>query len=252
MFMRTRRVLGLTLASATLAAPSATASLIWDGNPSEGTGVFKAIGTGNCIGEGSSQILTASDATYGTVWRYHKPTDSNRCENHGVSNSGSGVVFNEGSTYYLGWRYKVSTTANNNANFQWKSYGTGHQQNFPVVIKNVDGQAKLMHTEPGGASTYIWSGSISSGSWNEVVLALHLSKTDTVGWIEFWWNGTKQTLLGGSQRYYARTYDTGDHNCPKWGVYGGMGTDMSNYVHSLKIGTTHADVAPTVRAVVDL
>jgi len=240
---RTAAVLGITAGSLAFAA-SVSASVIWDGNATLGMGVFKATGTGNCVGEGSSQITTASDGTYGTVWRYHKPTDSNRCENHGVKQGGTNVVFSEGSTYYFGWRYKVTTAANNNANFQWKSYGTGHQQNFPVVIKNVDGEVKLMHTAPGGASTYIWSGPISANSWNTVVLAIYTSSSDTSGWIEFWWNGTKQTLLGGSQRYYGRTWDVGDHNCPKWGVYGGMGTDMSNYVHALKAGTTYADVAP--------
>jgi hypothetical protein len=244
MFERARRVLATTLA-VTVWAGAAGASVIWDGNASLGTGVFKATGTGNCVGEGSSQITAVSDGTYGTVWRYHKPTDSNRCENHGVKQGGSNVVFNEGSTYYFGWRYKVTTAANNNANFQWKSYGTGHQQNFPVVIKNVDGEVKLMHTAPGGASTYIWSAPFSANTWNTVVLALYLHSSDTSGWIEFWWNGTKQTLLGGSQRYYGRTWDVGDHNCPKWGVYGGMGTDMSNYAHALKAGTTYADAAPS-------
>src|SRR5215208_360167 len=125
-------------------AATARASLIWDGDASKGTSVFSAIGTGNCIGEGSSTLTAVSDSTHGTVWRYNKPTDSNRCENHGIKVNGSEFKFAEGNTYYLGWYYRVNSTANNNANFQWKSYGTGHTQNFPFVIKNVDGQMKFM------------------------------------------------------------------------------------------------------------
>jgi len=234
-----KRTMAVVFGSLALAGP-ARATLIWDGDASKGTGVFKAFGTGNCVGEGSSTLTAVSDSTHGTVWRYYKPSDSNRCENHGIKSNGSNVVFSNGTLRYFGWRYKLSTNANNNANFQWKSYGSGHQQNFPLVIKNISSQVHYMHTAPGGASTYVWKKSISSNTWNYVVLAINISSTS--GWTEIWWNGTKQTLLNGSQRYSGRTWDVGDHNCPKWGVYGGSGSTMTNYVDALKVGTTYGDV----------
>ena len=221
-------------------AGTAQASLIWDGDASKGTGVFKTIGTGNCIGEGSSTLTAVSDSTHGTVWRYYKPSDSNRCENHGIKNGSTAVTFSNGTLRYFGWRFKLTTTANNNANFQWKSYGDGHQQNFPLVMKMVSGQLHYMHTAPGGASTYIWRRSISANQWNYVVLAINISSTS--GWTELWFNGSKQTFLNGSQRYNGRTWDTGNHQCPKWGVYGGSGSTMINYVDALKVGTTYGDV----------
>jgi hypothetical protein len=231
---------GMVAAAALFAAGSVQASVIWDGDASKGTGVFKLIGTGNCIGEGSSSLTVVDDAAQGRVWRYHKPSDSNRCENHGIKNGSTNVVFANGQLRYLGWRFKLSTIANNNANFQWKSYGSGHQQNFPLVLKMVSNQVHYMHTAPGGASTYIWKKSISANQWNHIVLAININSTS--GWTELWWNGAKQTMIQGGQRYNGRTWDVGNHNCPKWGVYGGSGSTMTNYVDGLKVGTTFGDV----------
>ena len=232
----------LAAAALFLTAGSAGATVIWDGDASKGTGVFKAIGTGNCIGEGSSSLTAVNDSTQGRVWRYLKPADSNRCENHGVKNGSTAVVFGNGKLYYLGWRSKITTTANNNANFQWKSYGTGHQQNFPLVLKMISSQMNLMYTHPGGANTFLWRRSISKDAWNHYVLAVNVNSNASVGYVELWFNGAKQSFLTGGQRYNGRTFDTGLHNCPKWGVYGGSGTSMTNYVDGLKIGTTYGDV----------
>jgi len=225
-----------------LLAGGAEGSVIWDGDASRGTGVFKAIGNGNCA---SPSTLTAvTDSTHGRVWRYHKPSSTNRCENHGVKVGGQSYTFRNGSTYYLGWRSKLNTTANNNANFQWKSYGNGHVQNFPVVLKMINGKMTLMQRQPGGQETFLWSRTISANTWYRYVLGIRLSNQTRGGWIELWFNGTKQTFTTGSQRYACRTFDSGNHNCPKWGVYGGSGTTMINYIDALKVGTTYRDVAP--------
>jgi len=236
------RVLALAGAAfSTVLAGAAEATLLWDGDASRGTGVFKAFGTGNCASP--STLTAASDSTHGRVWRYHKPRNSNRCENHGIKLNGSSFVFQNNSTYYLGWRSRLSSTANNNANFQWKSYGTGHVQNFPVVLKMIDGQMNLMQRQPGGVETFLWRRGISANSWNHFILGIHLSSATRGGWIELWFNGVKQTFLGGrGQRYACRTFDSGRHNCPKWGVYGGRELTMTNYIDGLKVGTTMGDV----------
>jgi hypothetical protein len=226
--------LAMTLAGA------ADASVLWDGDASRGLGVFKLTGTGNCASP--SSITAATDSTHGRIWRYNKPSGTNRCENHGIKNGSSNFVFNHGTTYYLGWRSRLSNTSNNNANFQWKSYGTGHQQNFPLVLKMISGQMNLMYTHPGGRNTFLWRRAVARDQWNHFVLGIHVNRGLTAGWVELWFNGARQTFLTGGQRYNGRTLDTGGHNCPKWGVYGASGTAMINYIDGLKVGTTFGDV----------
>lgn len=233
------RSLAALAAAPLLLATTAGAALIWDGDASKGKGIFKASGTGNV--EGSSTLTAVSDSTQGTVWRYYKPGGSNRCETHGCRNGTTNVVFNDGSLYYLGWRNKITNTTNNNAMFQWKAYGSNMQQNFPLVLKMVSGQMRLQYTPPGGNSVYIWSRSISANQWNHQVLAIRMSRSSSTGYVEFWFNGAKQTFTNGSQRYMCRTLDA-EHCCPKWGIYGASSTSITNYVDGLKVGTTYGDV----------
>ena len=221
--------------SAFLALP-AQASLIWNGDASGGTGIF---GNLNCDSPGS--ITAVSDATQGLVWRYNKPSGSNRCENHGISVNGSRYVFGNNTTFYMGWRNRLSSLANNNANFQWKSYGS-HIQNYPVLIKQISNKQTLQYRAPGeSCCRTIWTGSPAANQWNHQVLAIHTGSTTTSGWIEFWFNNVQQTLAGGVTRYPGRTLD--DINEPKWGIYGASDQSMSNHVDGLKVGTTYADVA---------
>jgi hypothetical protein len=229
----------VALVSLSLVAP-AGAELIWDGDASRGTGIFSLIGTGNCAAP--SSITAVDDAVHGRVWRYHKPADSNRCENHGFRVDGSERRAREGETWYLGWWSKLSSTANNNANFQWKSYGDGHIQNFPLVLKMINGQMTLMQRQPEGVTTFLWRRTIQANQWNHFVLGIHVSSALRGGWVELWFNGVKQTFTTGGQRFACRTLDSGDHNCPKWGVYGGSGQAMTNWIDGLKIGTTPEDV----------
>jgi hypothetical protein len=228
-------LLALSIAAgSSLWTPSASASLIWDGDASKGTGVF---GNLNCDSPGS--VTTTNDATQGRVFRYNKPSGSNRCENHGISVGGSRYVFRNNNTYYFGWRYKLSTNANNNANFQWKSYGN-HIQNWPVVLKMVGGRATMIQRQPGNQVSTIWSTPLSANVWTNVQIGLHLSDATRGGWVELYWNGSQQTFNNGTKRYACRLFDSIVE--PKWGIYGGENMSMTNFVDGLKVGTTLADV----------
>ena len=238
-----RKVVASFVVCSALSVGSAHATLIWESDPSRGTSQFGLTGQGNCAAP--SFIDTANDATFGPVIRYNKPSDTNRCENHGVRlTNGTKYMFSEGQTIHLGWYSRLNTAANNNANFQWKSLGDGHIQNFPVVLKMIDGQMHLMQRQPqGNPTTFLWRRSISANQWNHYVISMYLSSESRGGWIEFAFNGVRQELLTGGTRFACRTWDTGDHNCPKWGVYGGTGTHMTNMTHRVRVGTTYADVA---------
>jgi hypothetical protein len=233
-----RKLLAAPLAALMLllCTTSAQAAAIWDGDAGGGIGVF---GNLNCDSPGS--VTSVDDATHGKVWRYNKPSGSNRCENHGVAVGGKRYVFQNGSTYYLGWQSKLTSTADNNANFQWKSYGN-HIQNFPVVLKMIGGRMSILQRQPNNVQHIIWSRPITANSWHSYVLGLHLSSATTGGWVEFWFDGQQQSFTDGSQRWPCRTWDSS--NEPKWGVYGASGTTVANYVDALKIGPTYSDVAP--------
>lgn len=212
-------------------------SILWDGDANLGTGVFKVLNV-----DAPAELAAVSNATYGKIWRFTKAVGSNRCEVHAAKNFDAV----EGDDIYLGWRSQLamsSASLTTNALFQWKAYGANMTQNFPIVIKTISGDFKLMHTASGGASTYIWNTPVTLNNWNTFVLRIKVSRTATIGFIEFWFNGVKQTLSNGTQRYYGRTLDA-EYCDPKWGVYGASAELITNRVHGLKIASTYAEAAP--------
>lgn len=212
-------------------------SILWDGDANLGTGVFKVLNV-----DAPADLAAVNNATYGKIWRFTKAIGSNRCEVHAAKNFDAV----EGDDIYLGWRSQLgmsSTNLTTNALFQWKAYGANMTQNFPIVIKTISGDFKLMHTASGGASTYIWNTPVTLNNWNTFVLRIKVSRTATIGFIEFWFNGVKQTLSNGTQRYYGRTLDA-EYCDPKWGVYGASAELITNRVHGLKIASTYAEAAP--------
>ncbi|MFC4082047.1 heparin lyase I family protein [Amycolatopsis samaneae] len=226
----------LTSGFLVLSAVPASASVLWDGDAAKGTGVFGNI-NGECAKPGS--VSTVKDPAKGTVFRYAKPSGSNRCESRGIKVDGSKYTFRNDQTFYLGWSFKLSDTVNNNAVFQWKSYGH-HIQNYPVVLKMIDGKLSLLQRQP-DVTRVIWDKPIAANEWHKIVLGLHLSDQTTGGWVELYVDGAQQTFTGGGKRWACRTFDS--VNDPKWGVYGAKDTTVENYVGGLKIGTTYADVS---------
>ena len=239
-----QRACGVFVSAAALVAAfgvtSAEATLIWDGDASKGTGVFKLIGS-NCASPGS--VTRASDATHGNVWRYYKPSGLDRCESHGIKVNGSNYTFQNGSTYFLGWRSKLSSTVDNNANFQWKVFPSPGPAslNWPLALKMVGGRATLLNRKAENEVYTIWQSSTSANTWYHYIFEVRLSSSRDGGYVRLWRNGVRQTFSNGSQTWACRLYDV-EHVCPKWGVYGASGNTVTNYVDGLKIGTTYGDV----------
>ena len=228
--------------SGLLAGP-ARGELIWDGDASRGTGIFKLIGS-NCGSPGN--VTAVNDAVRGRIWRYNKPAVSGRCESHGIKVGGSNYVFRNGSTYYLGWWSRLNDTVNNNAFFQWKVFPAPGEDglNWPVVLKMVNGRATMLSRKAENEVYTPWSAPLSRNTWNHFALALRLSGERDGGYVELWFNGVKQTFTNGLQRWPAQLYDDhiNHHVCPKWGIYGATGSNILSDVDGLKIGTTLADV----------
>ena len=243
MSSRMRTLACAIVAVSTIGVGTAGATLLWDGNASKGTGVFKIIGS-NCSSPGS--VTAVDDATYGKIWRYNKPAGLDRCESHGTNT----VTFSNGQSYYLGWRYKLSNTVNNNAQFQWKVWPSPGPAglNWPLALKCVNNRAVLLNRKginpDGSYEVYeIWSTPITANVWNEMVLHTVVSNQRDGGYVEVWYNGVQQTLLGGTLRWACRLYDN-DEVGPKWGVYGATDNSVINYVHGLKVGTTYGATSP--------
>jgi hypothetical protein len=251
--MFSSRTVGVVLVSLGLAhallAPAARATLIWSGDPTQGTTVFKLLNLENSSGTSEpnpspngSFIAPFTDPTYGPEWEFSKAAADLRAEAHGAAGFDPAI----GNTYYLGWRFEVNSTVTDNAVFQWKAYGDGQTQDYPIVLKFVNGDLQLHYFAPGGTDNLLWSKPETADQWNAVALAIHVDddSTDNLGSISFWWNGTEQDLASEGTTYFGRTFD-GTSVDPKWGIYGAVGTQVTNVVNDLKIGTTYADVAPS-------
>ncbi|MFC7303087.1 heparin lyase I family protein [Streptomyces monticola] len=220
-----------------LAASPASAAVIWNGDADGGTGVF---GGTECEAPGS---LTAEDHPRGKVFKFNKPIGLKRCEARGIRTSGGyEYKFANDSTYWLGWSTSTNTPDAGTV-FQWKSYPNS-EQNYPVLMKIEGGVLKLFHIKQGQVWQLIWSKPVATDSWKHLALGIHTSDSASGGWIEFSYNGAKQTFANGSTRFTGRTWDT--LNKPKWGTYGAEieGSRAINWVDDLKVGTSYADVAP--------
>jgi uncharacterized membrane protein YgcG len=213
-----------------------TGTVLWDGDAAKGTSVFKILNL-----EGSATATVVDDPKCGKAFEFDKPADSKRSEGHAAR----GFEAKEGDLIYIGWLSKVTmpTDLTTNAVFQWKAYGTNIQQNFPFIIKTMRGMFALEQYNPGMVMTRIWTTPLVTDSWHSFVVAIKVSADIQAGYLELWFDGKQQTFSTGKTRFSCRTLDA-DYCDPKWGVYGGQGTDASNRVCALKIGSSYDAARP--------
>jgi hypothetical protein len=191
--------------------------------------------------EGTGTVTTVNDETNTLTWKFLKPSGSHRTEGHGAKN----YQAQNGDEIYIGWTSKIYMPLDlkTEAIFQWKSYPTsGSIQNHPLMLRTKAGNLELQHFSAIGSATVPWSTPLAVNTWLKFVIRMKVSRDPAVGYIEFWYNGVKQTLSNGTQRMYGRTLDV--QNCdPKWGIYGGDEAQATHFVKKIRIGTSYADVA---------
>lgn len=214
-----------------------TMSVLFNGDASNGSAnVWKDINI-----EGTGTVTTVNDETGTLTWKFLKPADSHRTEGHGAKN----YEAQDGDEIYIGWTSKIymPTTLKTDAIFQWKSYPTaGSLQNHPLMLRTKSGNLELQHFDDNHVATVPWSTPLSVNTWLKFVIRMKVSRDPAIGYIEFWYNGVKQTLSNGSQRLYCRTLDV-DYCDPKWGVYGGDASQATHFVKKIRIANTYADAA---------
>ena len=224
----------------TLLLQNASAKILFDGSASRGTSnVWKVLNT-----EGSgTKIVAVDDKTLNTkVWEFTKPKNAHRCEGHGAK----GFQAKEGDDLYIGWNLQLNQdprTLTTNSNFQWKAY-PADQQNYPIVIKTINGNIVLEQYNPGKKKSTFWSGPFENVPWYSIVLCIKVPKDIKKGFVEFWFEGTQVTFANNKKtRFVCRTFD-GNNVDPKWGIYGGDGENVMNRIGSIKIATTYAEASP--------
>lgn len=212
-------------------------SVLFNGDASNGSSnVWKSINI-----EGTGTVTTVNDETGTLTWKFLKPSGSHRTEGHGAKN----YEAQDGDEIYIGWTSKIymPSTLKTDALFQWKSYPTeGSLQNHPFMVRTKNGNLELQHFDDDHVASVPWSTPLSTSTWLKFVIRMKVSRDASVGFIEFWYNGVKQTLSNGSQRLYCRTLDV-DYCDPKWGVYGGDTSQVTHFVKKIRIGSTYADAA---------
>lgn len=218
-------------------AEVSTASVLFNGDASRGSAnVWKDINI-----EGTGTVTTVNDETNTLCWKFLKPSGNHRTEGHGAKN----FTAQEGDELYIGWTSKLYMPVNlkTEAVFQWKSYPTaGSLQNHPLMLRTKSGKLELQHFDDSHVATVPWSIDLPVNTWIKFVIRMKVSRNPAAGYIEFWYNGQKQTLSNGSQRLYCRTLDV--DNCdPKWGVYGGDSAQVTHFVKGIRIATSYTDAA---------
>lgn len=211
-------------------------TVLFNGDATNGTSIWKAINI-----EGTGALSTVNDETSTLCWKYLKPSGSHRTETRGAV----GFQADEGDNIYIGWTSKIymPTNLQTEAIFQWKSYPTaGSQQNHPLMLRTKNGNLELQHFDASHTATIPWSTSLSTSTWLKFVLRIKVSRNPSIGYIELWYNGVKQTLSNGNQRLYCQTLDVDDCD-PKWGVYGGDASQVTHIVKKIRIADNYADAA---------
>ncbi len=254
--MSRRTVLGafaaVPLLASTANADVGAQSVLWDGDPGRGTGVFDG------LEKAPGNITVANDpkGQFGKTFRYetwdNPDGTKERCESRGLRKpDGSVLRINDsylGKTLYIGWRglWQVNPDAGKwIAVYQLHVSGvSGSQVNVgPFVLRTLgDGKLYFQHISPDGADRHLWSASFPVNSWNRFAIGFKLSRGND-GWCEFYYNGTLQTFSNGQTRYPGPTI-WGDHVNHKWGVYrsGGNSGHANAYLNGARLGTSYTDV----------
>ncbi|MFC5800127.1 heparin lyase I family protein [Streptomyces formicae] len=232
-----KRLLALPSAAASMVlimATPASASLIWNGDASNGSAAF-----GTFLCDDPSYVYTPDWGDgRGMIWGFTKVAGSDRCEAHNVRVGGSEYNFQPGRAYWFGWE-SMTKTGNAQTVFQWKSNGTNdqHEQNYPVIMKVEDSKLKVWYVAPGEQWISVGSANWAPAAWHKIKLGIN-AQSGTSGSIEVWLDGQRIVNHGN-----ARTWDVLG-NKPRWGTYGSTisGVESVNWINDLKMGTTSGDV----------
>jgi Polysaccharide lyase/Bacterial Ig-like domain (group 2)/Cellulose binding domain len=238
----------LTLCAACAGAP-AQAQVLWYGDPEED--YRKNFYRLSVEPDEPASVTVQRDPDHGAVWKVNKPAGSKRAE---LSKT-NGYSPKEGDKVYIGWRMKVSIVGSAMPGgfslFQNKSESP-HSQNYPFTLGFTGTQLSLNAYDPGTGSQSsrgrnLLKRPLAEGEWVTLVLGVHFSRQDNIGYIELWLDGEKQTLAGSDsrKRVMHRTLDDSG-NYFKWGAYNEASRDfdISVYLDEMRVAMDYASANP--------
>jgi hypothetical protein len=237
-----------------------------------------------CVDDPSNPpfVTKLTDSEFGKFWRITKPTSRKRAEFARTTGDVNSFVPQKAGTYYYGWRWRINATPNlidGIAVFQWKTDDGGdinnNKQNYPfnmeydgsVLHLNAFGPAEPNWNRPGSISqrrTTLWQQAIQEDTWVTFVIKVKVEDTYDGsnnrydGYIEFWFNGVKQTLsninfdeyqvvlANSNTRAYHKTFD-GVEVYPKWGSYNENACDfevLTDY-DDMRVALTYPEALPS-------
>jgi hypothetical protein len=242
-----RVLTGSVLVASAFLCSTSHATILWDGDANNGTGVFGVLNIENNPG----QINVVTDSTYGKVFQMIcYDNGSTKVRTEGSHMAGFQPV--AGGTYYFGWRHKWGPLPTLCGKWQVLEQIHLNGSTGPVPFGlHVDGCDTNMHwqyNDPSGTSHDFLVQPFPLNSWHSFVYHEKWSESETDGYVEVWYDGNMKTLTNGSTRYPAAWCFSGELSYWKWGVYrsgsgGPIGTSYA-YLWRPRAATTFTEVDP--------
>ncbi|MFD8708341.1 heparin lyase I family protein [Kitasatospora sp. NPDC059648] len=214
----------ISCSSAAASNSAATGKVLWTPSTAKGPSSFLGV---QCAAPSSFGVV--KDPVKGSVWKAFQAANQERCETVGPD-------LKEGDTFYLGWSSKVEIGDDQSRYvFQLKCSPSEGTANHPIEIDITTGRVRLQEWDTEHVAHPLWTAPVQNGEWHAYALKIHLGRSD--GTIDFWFDGKKQTLSGGSGTFKGTTWD-GDRNYLKWGSYHPNPGEATNTFTSPVMATT--------------
>jgi hypothetical protein len=162
-------------------------------------------------------------------------------------------IFREGDERYIGFSIYYPSNFPTLPSGGWLTtsefFGKPWTEGGPIRTEVRPGNRESVGRDENYNYDTIWSAPLERGKWIDYVFRIKFSKNSSVGFVEFWRKGVKQTFRNGSTRIYTRTMDP-DQTAPsvlqlKNYRKKGMFSSVTLYYDEVKVGNSYDAVSIT-------